>query len=177
MATKLSLEVNETVWLDPKSLEFNISPSHDLSGRVGGDWDLTRRYPLERSAKHRAIVERYIEGKRWEETDLFLDVYARRFEKGDNVRDAGSFKGLVKQYYTRVDGMFESMKKNGFLTKDGLGRDVPLPGILVGRGGEMFLDNQGNHRVAMAKVIGLEKIAGRIKCVHKSAKDCLAFLP
>lgn len=169
MATKLSLGVNETVWLDPAKLQFNISPSHDLSGRVGGDWDLTRRYPLERSAKHRAIVERYTQGKRWEETDLFLDVYARRFEKGDNVRDAGSFDGLVKQYYSRVDRMFESMKKDGFRTEHN-GRPVPLPGILVGRDGEMFLDNQGNHRVAMAKVIGLDKIAGRIKCVHKSLR-------
>lgn len=165
----MSLGVNETVWLDPAGLEFNISPSHDLSGKVGGDWDLSRRYPLSRSAKHRAIFERYTEGKSWEETDLFLDVYARRFEKGDNVRGARSFSELVDQYYTRVDGMFEAMKRDGFQTEDSRGRPVPLPGLLIGRNGEVFLDNQGNHRVAMAKVLGLELIAGRIKCVHKSA--------
>lgn len=168
----------ETVWIDPSLIQFTISPANDLSGTMGGNWDIERRYALERSAKHRAIVERYAEGKRWEETDLFLDVYARRFEKGDNVRDAGSFKGLIQQYYDRVDGMFKAMERDGFRTEDGRGKPVPLPGLLIGRGGEVFLNNQGNHRVAMAKVIGLKRIAGSIKCRHKLApKDCLAFLP
>jgi hypothetical protein len=176
MATRLSLEVNDTAWLNPAQLEFNISPSHDLSGVVGGDWDLTRRYPLSRSAKHRAISERYVEGRRWEETDLFLDVYARRFEKGDHVRGARNFAELVKQYYGRVDDLFADMKRHGFQANIS-GRPVPLPGLLIGRNGEVFLDNQGNHRVAMAKVIGLDRIAGRIKCVHKAApRDCPAFL-
>lgn len=144
---------------------------------LGGDWDVERRYPLERSAKHRAIFERYQDNRRWEETDLFLDVYARRLEHGP-VRGEGTFKQLVAQYYGRVDGLFEDLKSNGFRTVDGRGKPVPLPGLLIGRTGEVFLDNQGNHRVAMAKVIGLDRIAGRIRCRHKLApKDCPAFLP
>lgn len=172
--------MSSVVWFNPKALKFTISPSHDLTGKVGGDWDLTRRYPLKRSAKHRAIVERYTKGRPWEETDLFLDVYARRLEKGDQPRGAATFDELVAQYYERVDDMFESMKANGFRTEDEHGRAVPLPGLLIGRSGEVFLDNQGNHRVAMAKVIGLDRIAGRIKCWHKKApelQDCPTFLP
>jgi hypothetical protein len=139
-----------------------------LDGVCGGDWDIERRYPIARSAKHRAIVERYRDGKRWEDTDLFLDVYARRLEHGP-VRGEATFKGLVAQYYSRVDGMFADLKANGFKTADHRGKAVPLPGILIGRNGEVFLNNQGNHRVAMAQVIGLEHIAGRIVCRHARA--------
>lgn len=171
------LASGETVWLDPSLIEFTISPAKDLTGTQGGNWDIERRYSLERSAKYRAIFERYTEDRRWEETDLFRDVYARRLEHGP-VRGALTFEELVAQYYERVDGMFESLKTEGFKTEDKRGRPVPLPGLLVGRGGEVFLDNQGNHRVAMAKVIGLKRIAGRIKCRHKLApKDCPAFQP
>jgi hypothetical protein len=170
------LASGETVWFDPSAIEFTISPAKDLDGVCGGDWDIERRYPIARSAKHRAIVERYRDGKRWEDTDLFLDVYARRLEHGP-VRGEATFKGLVAQYYNRVDGMFANLKANGFKIADHRGKAVPLPGILIGRNGELFLNNQGNHRVAMAQVIGLGRIAGSIRCRHKKApKDCPAFL-
>lgn len=158
----------ETIWLDPSRIEFTISPSADLTGTLGGDWDLDRRYPLARSAKYRAIFERYVEDRRWEETDLFRDVYARRLEHG-HVRGARTWSELVRQYYERVDGMFADMRANGFRLHDQRGKPYPLPGLLMGRGGEVFLNNQGNHRVAMAKVIGLDRIAGRIRCRHKKA--------
>jgi hypothetical protein len=158
----------ETVWLDPSVIEFTISPAKDLEGIQSGNWDIERRYPIARSAKHRAIVERYRDGKRWEDTDLFLDVYARRLEHGP-VRGEATFKGLVAQYYSRVDAMFADLKAEGFKLNNVRGKPVPLPGILIGRNGEVFLNNQGNHRVAMAQVIGLEHIAGRIVCRHARA--------
>ena len=170
------LGYGETVWLDPAVIEFTISPSKDLNGIRSGNWDVDRRYLLTRSAKHRAIVERYTQGRGWEETDLFLDNYARRLEHGP-VRGEATFEELVAQYYGRVDGMFADLKANGFKTADHRGKPVPLPGLLIGRDGEVFLDNQGNHRVAMAQVLKLERIAGRIRCRHKLApKDCRAFL-
>ena len=159
------LERGETVWIDPSVIEFTISPAKDLSGIVDGDWDIERRYPLARSAKHRAIVERYTQDKPWEKSDLFLDAYARRLEHGP-VRGVSTFEGLVAQYYGRVDSLFESLKTEGFKLQDKRGKPVPLPGLLIGRGGEIFLNNQGNHRVAMAQVLGLKKIAGKIVCRH-----------
>jgi hypothetical protein len=62
-------------------------------------------------------------------------------------------EALLAQYYSRVDGMFEDLKRKGF-------QDCPLPKLLIGRDGEVFIGNQGNHRLAMAQVLGLEKFAG-----------------
>jgi hypothetical protein len=152
--------LSSAIWVDPRSIRFKITPHHDLRGEIDGDWDFERRYPLEDAVKHRAIVQRYRDGKRWEETDLFADTYRRRFESGETVRGEPTMEALLAQYYSRVDGMFASLKCHGFKTK------CALPKFLIGRDGEVFIGNQGNHRLAMAQVIGLDHIAGEVICRH-----------
>lgn len=150
-------------WVDPASIRFKISPHDDLRGERGGDWDIERRYALTEAVKHKAIRQRYIEGRRWEETDLFTNTYPKRFARGETVRGESTLEALLAQYYGRVDGMFADLKRNGF-------RDnCPLPKLLIGRDGEIFIGNQGNHRLAMAKVLGLPRIAGEILCRHSRA--------
>lgn len=150
-------------WVEPGKIRFKISPHDDLKGRAGGDWDVERRYPVEGSAKFRSIVERYSEGKPWEQTELFTDLYQRRFDKGESVRGEWTMRDLLSQYYTRVDGMFADLEKNGFRPNGGA-----LPKFLIGRDGEVFIGNQGNHRLAMAVVLNI-KIAGEILCRHQLA--------
>jgi hypothetical protein len=147
-------------WVDPAQIRFKISPHDDLRGDCGGDWDIERRYPLTRAVKHRSIAQRYVEGRPWEETDLFCDLYARRIKK-EPIRGESMFEALLEQYRTRVDGMFDDLKRNGFRDNG------PLPKLLIGRDGEIFIGNQGNHRLAMAQVLGLSRIAGEVICRHK----------
>lgn len=154
--------------VDPRAIRFKISPHHDLRGEVGGDWDLERRFPIEGSAKYRSVIERYSEGKPWEETDLFTDLYRRRFEQGDSIRGESTMKGLLAQYYSSVDGLFEAMKRDGFKSKPSR-----LPRLLIGRDGEIFIGNQGNHRLAMAVVLNIE-IEGEVICRHS---DCQSSRP
>ena len=150
------------VWVDPARIGFKISPHNDLAGLKGGDWDLERRFALADAAKYRSIVQRYAEGRRWEETELFADLYRRRLESGDSVRGAATMRELVAQYYSRVDGMFADMKRRGFVANGA------LPKLLIGRDGEVFIGNQGNHRLAMAHVLGLDRFAGEVICKHRS---------
>jgi hypothetical protein len=124
---------------------------------------MDRRFSLAESAKYSSIFERYVDGKPWEETGLFTDLYRRRFEAGESIRGESTMKGLVRQYYGRVDSMFEDMKANGFVHKGS------LPKLLIGSLGEVFIGNQGNHRLAMAHVLKLEKFAGEIICRHRMA--------
>lgn len=147
-------------WVDPREIRFKISPHDDLNGTKGGNWDLKRRFPIEETTKYRAIVERYSEGKPWEETELFADLYQRRFDAGESVRGEWTMSDLLSQYYTRVDGMFADLEKNGFRANGN------LPKLLIGRDGEIFIGNQGNHRLAMAHVLKLDRIAGEVICRH-----------
>lgn len=160
----MSSAVAEALWVAPNSIRFKISPIDDLRGEVGGDWDLERRFPLSEAVKHRSIAQRYDEGRKWEDTDLFRGPYTRRIAEGESVRGEATMKGLLEQYYTRVDGMFADLRRNGFDASKGT-----LPGLLIGRRGEAFIGNQGNHRLAMSQLLGLRKFAGRIVCRHPLA--------
>lgn len=150
------------VWIDPQKIRFKISPHDDLARFAAGDWDIERRFKLEETVKYRSLVQRYSEGRPWEKTDLFAQAYARRIVK-EPIRGESTMKGLLAQYYSRVDGMFEDLKANGFKANGA------LPKLLVGRGGETFIGNQGNHRLAMAHILKLHRFAGEIICRHRMA--------
>lgn len=149
-------------WVDPALIKFKISPHDDLKPVTGGDWDIKRRFPIAAAVKHVSLRQRYVEGLAWEETDLFKDVYSKRIKR-EPIRGEATMKGLLAQYYGRVDSMFEDMKRKGFR------ENGPLPKLLIGRGGEVFIGNQGNHRLAMAQVLGLERFAGEILCRHPAS--------
>jgi len=168
MAIRLSsAAVGSLIDIDPSMVEFRVSPISDLKGEVGGDWDLKRRYPLAETVKYRAIREHFADGVAWEETELFRDIYRRRLRNG-HVRGEWTMNGLVAQYNERVDGLAHSLRTEGFRTHREDGKAYPLPGFYIGRGGEVFIGNQGNHRLAISQVLGLEKIIGKVICRHKA---------
>ena len=157
----------EPYWLDPAAIRFKISPHADLGEVAGGDWDRRRRHRLAGLVKHQAIRQRFLDGAAWEDTELFRSVYARRFAAGGAIRGARDMGELLAQYYDRVDGLFEAMKRDGFQLSAG-GRDHPLPSLLLGRGA-VFIGNQGNHRLAIAQVLKLGRFAGKVICRHPQA--------
>lgn len=160
------LEVGEVAWIDPAIIEYRVSPISDLRGIVGGNWDRDRLYRLSETVKYQAIREHFIDGRPWEETNLFRDIYTRRL-RTNHVRGETTLEALAAQYYSRVDGLAESMRRDGFLTHRKDGQPHPLPGFYIGRSGQVFIGNQGNHRLSIAQVLGLPKIAGEIVCRHR----------
>jgi hypothetical protein len=165
----LSVSASDVYWLDPARIQCKISPIHDLHGIQSGNWDINRRHELADAVKHRSIRQRYVDGVAWEETDLFKMNYAQRLARGESVRGEISLRGLAQQYYDRMDAMFRSLERDGFLLHNRRGRPLPLPGLYIGRVGEVFIGNQGNHRLAMAQIIGLDAFAGKIVCKHSMA--------
>lgn len=163
-----SASVAEAFWCDPRDIRFKISPFAGLSGIRGDDWDLERRHEFKDTAKYRAIHARFVDGKDWRETELFTDVYARRMARDGRVGRCRSIEQLAQDYDRRFVDLFRRLKRDGFKTDNGKGKIYPLPALLIGRGGEIFIGNQGNHRLAMAQILGLPQIAGKIICRHQS---------
>lgn len=149
------------IWVDPAVIAFKIIPQADLRGDVAGDWDIDRRRPLADSVKYRSVVAHFRDGVPWSETDLFSETYSRRLAAGETIRGARSLRDLAKKYEAQVDTIYAAMKRDGFKASRG------LPHLLIGRGGEVFIGNQGNHRLAMAHVLGLDRFAGEIVCRHQ----------
>jgi hypothetical protein len=163
------LSPGDVVSVCPGDIQFKLSYDLDLGGVRDGDWDIVRRVDLTKTAKHKSIVQHFVDGVPWLETDLFRGSYANRFKAGRRVRGTKDLLELAAQYDGRVDALFESLKADGF--QDVVeGRLVPLPKIHLARDGEILLGNQGNHRLAMAKVIGLPEILARIETRHSKFK-------
>jgi len=143
----------------PQIITAKISPDADLICVADGDWDLTRRVELADAVKHRAIYQHFVHGRPWLDTDLFRENYAERLLR-EPIKKHNTLKGLANYYDRTVDALFKDMKRNGF------DRGRKLPRVVIGRGGEIFLTSQGNHRIAMAKILGIETIPCRVQCRH-----------
>lgn len=129
-----------------------------LAGVLGGDWDLNTTL-IVNSAKYQSMVQRFVDGMPWEETDLFTDVFPRRFAGGLAFRGSFALKTVADFYYSKMDALFLKLKREGFRPKH-------PPAVLIGRDGQFMLGNQGNHRVAMAKILGIPKIYATVVCTH-----------
>jgi hypothetical protein len=161
-----SAGVTEPFWVAPGAIEFKISPFLDLHGVRGDDWDLERRYLFANCAKAKAIRARFVDDTPWMETELFADAYKRRLERDGRIGRFRNLADLANDYERRFGKLYEALKRDGFRTEAASGKKLSLPAFLIGRDGQVFIGNQGNHRLAMAQVLGLEKIAGRIVCRH-----------
>lgn len=152
--------LNDSLWIAPTAIRFKISPVRDLSG----DWDIERRHEFTATAKYRSIVQHFVEGRDWIDTDLFTDTYPRRLARDGRIGRATTLTELAQDYERRFDGMFEQMRREGFRLANDRGKPHALPTFLIGRDGEVMIGNQGNHRLAIAKVLGLDEIAGMVTC-------------
>ena len=76
---------------------------------------------------------------------------------------------IVKQYERDIDPIFEDMSRHGWRLVDRNGHKTAVPTVHVGRDGELILSNNGNHRLAMAKVLDLPYVYLRLGVVHKDA--------
>ena len=140
------------------------------SGRVIGT--LSAGPDLENVAKHRSIAQRFVQGLEWKDTEIFQRHYARRFGKGDKIRGALNPDDLAQKYSKEIDALFEDMRRNGFvMTRDADGHLHSLPHLHIGRTGELILGNNGNHRVAIAKVLGIERIPCWVRSRHSQWQE------
>lgn len=143
-------------------ISAKVSPDSDLRGVKDGEWDIERRIDLATTAKHRAIREHFVDGRPWIETDLFRLNYAERLKR-EPIKHRTTLRELADLYDDKVGALYRSMKRIGFDRKV-----RQLPHVAIGRAGEILLTNQGNHRIAIAKILGIETVYCIVQCRHLS---------
>lgn len=157
-----------SVVISPDKIVWKIAYDEDLTGPVGGEWDIGRRIKFASAPKSKSIFDHYLRGVPWEQTELF-EIYAVRLASGDTVRGASTMEQLVSQYDLKVSALFRGMERDGFRVMRSR-----LPQVLIGRDGEIMMGSQGNHRVAIAQILQLEFISCEVKCWHTA---CRTFRP
>lgn len=158
---KALADPNKVVLIPPTDIAHKLRYDLDIyfGDILDGDWDLQRPIDLMVSSKHRSMHERFVLNIPWEETELFRSAYATRLARGEVLRGAQNVRDLALEYGKRVDSLFESMRRDGFVSpNDKSGRPKTLPHVHIGRDGRFLFGNNGNHRLAIARIIGLKYI-------------------
>ena len=181
---------DKIVWVETAAVSEKIR--NDLSFYEGdivpGDWDLDTTgldtsdaetatipsYPqgvpwedieIEGQLKQRSVVQRYRDGMPWVETDLFK-FYASALEMGITVRGARDLSVLQRIYEERFGSLYRSLKNDGFRVVSDEHGLADLPHVHIGRDGRIVFGNNGNHRLALAKLLGITKIPCYVRARH-----------
>ncbi len=136
---------------------------------VGGDWDLkvqNREDVVANADKYNGIRQHFSEGIPWQDTILFKREYTKRFRSQGTIKGASTLSELAKLYEKKYDVLFEQLKRKGFLSVDDDGRIDPVY-IYLNRYGKIIYTSNGNHRLAMALLLGIEKIPVLVWWRHK----------
>lgn len=145
------------------------SKYHDWGRVLPGDWDTTWRGesnpPLRGLPKWEAVLDRYAGGMSWEQTGI-IEVVLRRIQE---VGGAWSTREEVAERYRRLDEVFEDMRVQGFRLscelEDGHFEDDLF--VSIGHDGRLLRARHGNHRLAMAAVLGLTRIPVYVLTRHE----------
>ena len=106
------------------------------------------------------------EGVEWQDTDLFKQQYSGRLESGDSVKGTQSISALKDYYETHLDGLYADIKEHGFRVAFNEHGMMDVPHVHIARDGRLLFGNDGNHRLSMAKILGVERIPCHVRARH-----------
>lgn len=134
---------------------------------------------FEETVLYKSFQEHFINDKKWQDTEFFQRLL-QTIENGCPVwRDSKSKEDLLERCQN-IDRIYDDIKINGYKTQFEIIKDTRLKSnqvgfldiltdeicIDIGRNGELlFVD--GRHRLAIAKLLGLEKIPVTILVRHE----------
>ena len=170
---------DKIIWVRPEDLTYKTY--YDLllycNDILPGDWDL-RKALLERTQKCQSLVQHFRDGVRWEQTVLFTDIYPRRFARGHVIRGCRNIRELAEYYEVHIRDLHESISEHGFRVEINPKTKLPdIPHVHIGRDGCLLVGNNGNHRLFLAKLLGVERIPCVVRARHlrwQQLRECVA---
>ncbi|WP_331234309.1 ParB N-terminal domain-containing protein [Natronorarus salvus] len=122
-------------------------PVQFFGGRVvPGEWDRHRK-PYRFDRVYSAFADHYLDGVDWMETE-----YAQHMLLMGELYDVQA----VEQRIGICESLYRSMLRDGYEPSSDPTRNVP---VNVGRDGTLIFNNwEGHHRLALAKVLGIDRI-------------------
>lgn len=175
-------------WVDPRRINLvycgDIPAMMRRRGEVlDGDWDLDTHKTLEELAPYRGLVERLVEGKPWQDTayDAFNRYRVNRDVKRGRLAEQ-DVEAELERRLARLDALYERMRSEGYRSQPELaeaGESKQLADeirVAIRRDGRyLFVD--GRHRLALARILGLEKVPVYVVARHPGWLEFRASLP
>lgn len=175
----------EIIRVNPKSIDrISERPGIDKwrdAGKIEvGDWDVSTDKFDESYDLYRGFLNHFENGVPWENTDYYERVIDQI--SSGRVQWGCESEEEFRQRCAKLDGIYQDMQDRGYLSQKELvdEKDGDEPFVIngsyleqfdevavdIGRGGDLlFVD--GRNRLAMAKILNIEKIPVRVVARHK----------
>ena len=154
----------KVIWVAPQEVRYKVPRQTDIklysNAILPGDCCVA----ICDTIKYQSVEQHFAHGIDWEDTHLFRRKYADRIGRGEIVRGCITMTELKG---TTVDALYKSMKQRGFLLpEDGSRSTGYIPHVHIGRRGEILYGRAGNHRLAIAKILKLDRLACLVRARH-----------
>lgn len=170
---------NRTYWIDPGRIQHAVvihelhgNDKYRLRGRViPGDWDKkTVRFTEAGMGVFQGLHDRFVRGLAWEDTELYNKTL-QLISAGINLWGCKN-KADLEERCKGLDLLFQRIKAEGYRPQQDIVENKvnrweveDEVSIRIGRDGELLFED-GQHRLAIAKLLNLEKIPVKITCRH-----------
>ncbi|MBI2450077.1 MAG: hypothetical protein HYV47_00915 [Candidatus Nealsonbacteria bacterium] len=172
-------DLDKIYLVSPQKIEFCLSAPFNKWRNYGkilaGDWDKLGP-KFEELDSYKAIQQRFLEGKKWEETEFYKRILG--YIANGEVNRGCKNKEELDERFKNIDLLYSRIKKNGYKSKEELHSPEGWLGklekssavlddvsVAVGRTGQLlFID--GRHRLAIAKLLNIPEIPVRIIARH-----------
>lgn len=171
------IEVDVDSITHTEQFPFQVRGPNAIIGFGEGNWDSMANI-FTQTEFFRSIEQRFREGKKWERTPL----YQKSVNKIKN--GAASWNGCesmsdIKSRCEYIDELYDDIKKNGYQsninerwTKSVRGTSVPDEiRLAVTRDGRYIRCASGRHRLAISKILGINRIPAILQIIHKDCDD------
>jgi 2-polyprenyl-3-methyl-5-hydroxy-6-metoxy-1,4-benzoquinol methylase len=142
---------------------------HEAGKIVRGNWDLNTM-PFEELDVYRSLKARFIDKVKWEDTSYYKGILSQ-VNIGNKLYGVSDGKDLAERL-NYIDHLFDEIQKYGYKTQQESLHDSSSLRILdeitvrIARDGEILFED-GRHRLAIAKILGLQKIPVMVTWRHK----------
>ena len=174
---------HETLWVNTNDVVYACRLMTGDSnrwrdrGRVsGGEWDKDIIKFADMDIYH-ACVEHFIDGKSWCDTDYYKRL-CRKVSAGK--KQWGKTREDVDEKVRGLEELYQSIMDKGYLSQAQLNNNRHQTfksddeiAIRIGRDGQLLFED-GRHRLAIAKLLGVERIPVKVTIRHAMWCDYLS---
>ncbi len=171
------------LWISPSEIEFDVrhpNPPKKFGRVYGGNWDITDNRFTERRV-YQSLENHFCNEVPWHDTEYYSHKQSR-IKDGKPTRGCSDLSDL-EQYFNEIDELYTRMSEFGYKTQQQLlseepnetvrkNLDAPIPqmneiGVSIGRDGTFYHHSRGVHRLSLAKILDLNKVAVQVIVRHK----------
>ena len=137
---------------------------------LAGDWDIKNIVPVQDYIIYKSLNDMFTHGLPWKNTELYKFIEHPIVSKKNNYMWGCKNINLLNKRGEYLHNLFENIKKNGVLKHEFVKNenDIDDDEIMIGfdRHGTPIAISQGNHRLAIAKILKIKTVPVKVYVRH-----------